>query len=77
MTTTKTLELKFKTAEGKNRNLSLKNPVTDLAADDVKSAMQTIVDTDAFEVKGVNPYSGLDSARYIERTVTDIFEVEA
>lgn len=77
MTTTKTLELKFKTAEGKNRNLSLKNPVTDLAAEDVKSAMQTIVDTDAFEVKGVNPYSGLDSARYIERTVTDIFEVEA
>ncbi|APZ49209.1 hypothetical protein BW721_05690 [Jeotgalibaca sp. PTS2502] len=77
MTTTTTLELKFKTAEGKNRNLSLKNPVTDLAAEDVKSAMQTIVDTDAFEVKGVNPYSGLDSARYIERTVTDIFEVEA
>lgn len=77
MTTTKTLELKFKTAEGKNRNLSLKNPVADLAAEDVKSAMQTIVDTDAFEVKDVNPYSGLDSARYIERTVTDIFEVEA
>ncbi|AZP04963.1 DUF2922 domain-containing protein [Jeotgalibaca ciconiae] len=76
MNTNVTLELKFKTAEGKTRNLSLKNPVTDLTSEQVQPAMEAIIELDAFEVKGVNPYAGLDSARYVERVVTDIFNTE-
>lgn len=75
METTKTLELKFKTANGKSKNLSLRNPRENLTAAEIQPAMDAIVGLGAFEVKGVNPYAAIDSARYVERTVTDIFDV--
>lgn len=73
MQTILTLEMKFGTADGKTRNLSIKNPKSGLTAEEIKPAMETIVGLDAFEVKGVNPYAALGSARYVARSVTDIF----
>lgn len=73
MQTNLTLELKFGTGDGKSKNISLKNPKADLTAEEIRPAMETIVGLDAFEVKGLNPYAALDSARYVERTVTEVF----
>ena len=72
MEKTLTLELKFKTSEGKNKNLTLRNPAAELTASANKPVMETIVGLDVFDIEGVNPYSIADSARYVERIITDI-----
>lgn len=72
MEKTLTLEMKFNTADNKTRNLSIKNPKAALTALEIQPAMDAIVALDAFEIEGVNPYAGVGSARYVERTVTDI-----
>lgn len=72
MQTTLTLELKFNTAEKKTRNLNVRNPKLNLTAAEIQPAMEAIVALDAFEVDGVNPYAGVESARYVERIVTDV-----
>lgn len=77
MNTTLTLELKFRTADGKSRNLSLRNPLENLTPAEIQPAMDAIIALSAFEVDGLNPYASVDSARYVERIVTDIFDLEA
>jgi hypothetical protein len=72
MNTTVTLELKFGTADGKTRSLSVKNPKSGLTAAELQSAMASIIGLNVFEVKGVNPYAAVNSARYVERTITDV-----
>lgn len=72
MEKTLTLELKFKTSDGKNKNLSLRNPSRDLTTGEIQPAMAAIVGLDVFDIDGVNPYSVADSARYVERIITDI-----
>lgn len=72
MEKTLTLELKFKTSEGKNKNLTLRNPAAELTASAIKPVMEAIVGLDVFDIEGVNPYSIADSARYVERIITDI-----
>lgn len=77
MNTTLTLELKFRTADGKSRNLSLRNPLEGLTPTEIQPAMDAIIELGAFDIDGINPYAGVDSARYVERIVTDIFDNEA
>lgn len=72
MNSTLTLELKFRTADGKSRSLSLRNPASDLTAAEIQPAMDAIIGLDAFEIDGVNIYAATDSARYVERSVTEI-----
>ena len=72
MTTTVTLELKFLTADGKTRNLSVKNPKSGLTAVELQPAMDAIIGLNTFEVKGINPFTAVNSARYVERTITDL-----
>lgn len=76
MDTTLTLELKFRAADGKNKNLIIRNPTEGLTSAEIKPVMQTIIGLDAFAVKGTNPYSLIDSARYVKRTITDLFDSE-
>lgn len=72
MKKTLTLELKFRTADGKSKNLSLRNPAEDLTSAEIQPAMEAIVALDVFSIEGINPYSGVDSARYVERIITEI-----
>lgn len=72
MNTTVTLELKFGTADGKTRSLSVKNPKSGLTSAELQPAMASIIGLNVFEVKGVNPYATVNSARYVERTITDV-----
>ena len=48
MTTTVTLELKFLTADGKTRNLSVKNPKSGLTSVELQPAMDAIIGLNAF-----------------------------
>ncbi|MGP6140271.1 DUF2922 domain-containing protein [Jeotgalibaca sp. A127] len=72
MEKTLTLELKFKASDGKSKNLTLRNPSEGLTAAEIQPAMATIVGLDVFSIEGVNPYSAVDSARYIEKIITEI-----
>lgn len=76
MDTTLTLEMKFGTGDGKTRNLTIKNPKSGLTSENIQPAMETIIGLNAFEIKGINPYAALGSARYVERTITELFTAE-
>ena len=52
--------------------MSLRNPANDLTAAEIQPAMDAIIGLDAFEIDGVNIYAATDSARYVERSVTEI-----
>lgn len=71
---TKSLELRFLTSIGKNRTLSVKDPLPDLTTEQTREAMESIVAQNMFNKDGVDLYTAVKGARYIERTVEDIFE---
>lgn len=68
------LELNFKTEEGRNKRLTIDYPKLDLTAEEIIPVMQTIVDTDIFYKEGEDSYGAVDSARYIETTIEEIFD---
>lgn len=70
----KVLKLKFKTAEGKTSMITVRYPKEDLSSETVKSAMQKIVDADAFEKDGVKVYAKVVGANYYSTQSDDIFE---
>ena len=70
----KTLELRFLNSEGKAKSLSIQNPVNDLDAETVQTAMNQLVQQNIFEKEGIQFYSTVKGARYVERIATDIFE---
>lgn len=70
----KELQLQFKTADGKQRNLTLESPSENLDEATVKTAMQAIVDAQAFEKASVAQYQTILGADYVERRVTSIFK---
>ena len=76
MDTTIKLELQFATAEGKSRTLSVNQPAMDLDQATVEAAMEAIVAQGIFEHEGVQLYNQVKGARYVTRTVDDVFEVE-
>ncbi|WEV36849.1 DUF2922 domain-containing protein [Lactobacillus sp. ESL0677] len=72
--TTKTLQLVFLNGANKRSSLSLPDAANDLEPAAVKAAMDAIVKADAFQKDGVDLYKIPQSAAYIERTVTDMFD---
>lgn len=70
------LELRFATNEEKNRTLAINNPVLSLEPEVVQTAMQSISEQGLFELDGEVLYNRVIGARYVTRTVDDIFEVE-
>lgn len=76
MDTTIKLELQFATEEGKSRTLSVNQPALNLDQKTVETAMEAIAAQGIFENEGVQLYNQVKGARYVTRTVDDVFETE-
>ncbi|PEG86231.1 MULTISPECIES: DUF2922 domain-containing protein [unclassified Lactobacillus] len=72
-TTTKTLKLTFLNGEKKKNSITLADAVDNLTEEQVRQAMNTIASVNVFEKDGVAYYETSQSASYVERTVSDIF----
>ena len=72
--TTKVLRLTFKDAEGKKKALTLSNAKDGLSEEQVRGAMTKISQAGLFEKEGVAIYDSIQSAAYIERNTTSIFD---
>jgi hypothetical protein len=64
------LELKFDTANGKTMTLSVNEPKANLTANEVETAMQTIITSDIFHNNG-SSVVGINEARIVERIITE------
>ena len=71
--TTKTLKLTFLNGKNKKTSVTLGDAVDNLTAEQVRGTMTTIAQANVFEKDGVKNYVTPQSASYIERTVSDIF----
>ena len=71
--TTKTLKLTFLNGKNKKTSVTLGDAVDNLTAEQVRGAMTTIAQANVFEKDGVKNYVTPQSASYIGRTVSDIF----
>ena len=71
--TTKTMKLTFLKGKNKKKSVTLGDAMDNLTAEQVRGAMTTIAEANVFEKDGVAYYSTHQSASYIERTVSDIF----
>ena len=71
--TTKTLKLTFLNGKNKKTSVTLGDAMDNLTAEQVRGAMTTIAEANVFEKDGVAYYVTPQSAAYIERTVSDIF----
>lgn len=71
--TTKTLKLTFLNGKNKKISVTLGDAMDNFTAEQVRGAMTTIAKANVFEKDGVAYYVTPQSAAYIERTVSDIF----
>lgn len=71
--TNKVLRLTFLNGEKKKVNLTVADARQDLDATALRTAMQKIADASVFEKDQVDIYKTPQSAAYVERVVTDIF----
>ena len=71
--TTKTLKLIFLNGKKKKTSIALGDAMDNLTAEQVRGAMTTIAQANVFEKDGVAYYLTPQSASYIERTVSGIF----
>ncbi|RHX81116.1 DUF2922 domain-containing protein [Lactobacillus helveticus] len=76
-TTTKTLKFPFLNGEKKKNSITLGDAVDNLTEEQVRQAMNTIASANVFEKDGVAYYETPQSASYVERTVSDIFNDSA
>ena len=76
MDTNVKLELQFATEEGKTRTLSINEPALDLDPETVQAAMDTIAAQNIFEQEGIQIYNQVKGARYVTRSVDEIFQSE-
>ena len=76
MDTTIKLELQFATEEGKSRILNVNQPAMDLDQATVEAALECIAAQGIFEFEGIQLYNQVKGARYVTRTVDDVFETE-
>ncbi|BDR61103.1 DUF2922 domain-containing protein [Lactobacillus xylocopicola] len=74
MTTSRTLQLVFLTGAAKKAKLAVPEASANLNKATVKTAMETIAQANAFAKDGVDLYKIPQSAAYIERTVTSVFD---
>ncbi|WP_018659120.1 DUF2922 domain-containing protein [Allofustis seminis] len=70
------LELQFQTAEGKKRTLAINHPLLELEEAQVRAAMDTISNQKVFKKEGDHLYDAIRGARYVKRTVDNIFQLE-
>lgn len=76
MDTNVKLELQFATEEGKTRTLSINEPALDLDPQTVQAAMDTIAAQNIFEQEGIQIYNQVKGARYVTRSVDEVFQSE-
>ncbi|WP_144463205.1 DUF2922 domain-containing protein [Siminovitchia fortis] len=67
----KTLELHFVTSGGKTARISVEQPQEPVNPEEVKDAMQSIIDAGVFIDSEGNTYEEIKAARLVERTVTE------
>lgn len=75
--TTKVLKLTFLNSENKKNSITLADAADNLTEEQVRGAMDTISSANVFEKDGVAYYQTPQSATYVERTVSDIFNDSA
>ena len=66
----KALELIFLTEEGKTTRMSIDNPQEPVDPDQVKMAMQALIESNVFLDTNGNIYASAKGSRLIERTIT-------
>ena len=71
--TTRTSKLTFLNGKNKKTSVTLGDAMDNLTAEQVCGAMTTIAKANVFEKDGIAYYVTPQSAAYIERTVSDIF----
>ena len=72
----KRLELLFINSLGKNTSLTISDPKAGLTPEDIKAAMDQLVQAGLVEVEGVQRYQAVRGARYVTRQVDEIFTQE-
>lgn len=77
VTKSKTLQLVFLNGDDKKVTLALPDAADHLTSVEVKTAMKTIAEADAFAKDGVDIYKIPKSASYVERVVTNLFDDSA
>lgn len=73
---TRTLQLTFTTAGGSRSTVTMADPKIDLDAPTVQAAMNDVIQSGVFLTKD-GAYAAPYAAKYVERTVTDIFSTNA
>jgi hypothetical protein len=71
----KILELSFLTEEGKTARISIDNPEEPVDTEQVKLAMEEIIEAGVFIDSEGNPYAAAKEAKLIERNVT-VYEID-
>lgn len=72
-TTVKELHLGFKGSDGKTKRIVITHPEENLDEAATRAAMKKIADANLFEKQGVQLYNGSESAAYLTRTKTPVF----
>ena len=72
-TTTTELYLGFKGSDGKSKRLVIAHPEDNLDEATTRSAMKKIADAHLFEKQGIDMFNEQESAKYIQRKETPIF----
>lgn len=68
-------EMKFLDIKGKERRVTISDPVENISAETAKNAMEVIIKSDVFVTKdGSDPYDKAVSARYVVRSVEDVYD---
>ena len=71
--TTTELYLGFKGSDGKSKRLVIAHPEDNLDETTTRSAMKKIADAHLFEKQGIDMFNEQESAKYIQRKETPIF----
>lgn len=72
-TTTTELYLGFKGSDGKSKRLVIAHPEDNLDEATTRGAMKKIADAHLFEKQGIDMFNEQESAKYIQRKETTIF----
>lgn len=73
MNETYRLELNFANEVGKNRKITIRQPIEGLTEAEVLPVMELIAEKNIFSDDGLDPYEVAKNARYVRRTVEDVF----
>ena len=72
-TTEKELQLTFEGSDGKTKRLVIAHPEDNLDEATTRGAMKKIADAHLFEKQGIDMFNEQESAKYIQRKETPIF----